>query len=144
MQTIPRPALATTASVLLAAGGLLMIWLGTMAKAYWVPGLSLLLLAALLWQGRALKVLEVTLLLNQLSAVLLLVLLLTGVADALHLPKLQLAGVMLLLNLLTGGPIAGVLSVPLLLSLHLRPTLRQWFGRRAAPAQAAPAQALAS
>ncbi|MBN8508696.1 MAG: hypothetical protein J0L57_08810 [Burkholderiales bacterium] len=144
MHTIPRPALATTASVLLAAGGLFMVWLGTMAKAYWVPGLCLFLLAALLWQGRALKAFKAVLLLNQLSAIALLVLLLTGVADALHLPKLPLAGAMLLLNLATGGPIAGVLSIPLLLSLHFRPTLHRWFGRRAAPAPLAPTTALAS
>jgi hypothetical protein len=122
--------MATLMSALLAASGLFMFWLGTMASAYFVPGLCLLLLAALLWTGRALALFKSVLLLNQLSAVLLLVLLLTGVAEWLRLPKLDLAGVNLLLNLLTGGPLAGVLSVPLLLSLHFKRTLHDWFGRR--------------
>lgn len=132
-----RPALATVASALLAAGGLFMIWLGTMATAYYVPGACLLLLAALLWAGRALKAFKAVLLANQISGVLLLVLLLTGLAEALRLPKLDLAGVMLLLHLLTGGPVAALLSIPLLLSLHFRPTLPDWFGRRVGPARAA-------
>lgn len=139
-----RPALASLASALLAAGGLFMIWLGTMATAYYVPGLCLLLLAALLWSGRGLRTFKAVLLINQVSAVLLLVLLLTGVADALHLPKLDLAGAMLLLNLLTGGPVAGVLSIPLLLSLHFRRTLPDWFGRHAARTRGALAVGAAS
>lgn len=123
----PRPLPAKVGSVVFVASALFMIWLGTMARAYYVPGLCLLVLAALLWSGRGLAILEAVLLLNQLSAVLLLALLLTGLAELLHLPKLDMAGIMLLLHLLTGGPLAAVIAIPLLLSLRRSRTLRGWF-----------------
>jgi hypothetical protein len=53
-----RPVQATIFAALLAGSGLFMIWLGTMASAYYVPGACLLLLALLLWKGRALRLFE--------------------------------------------------------------------------------------
>ncbi len=142
MNARKRPLQAAIYAALLAASGLFMLWLGTMANAYYVPGACLLLLAFLLWTGRARKLFERLLTFNQLSAILLLVLLLTGIADALHLPKLDLSGALLLANLLTGGPLAAILAIPLLASLHFGKTLRGWFGVAASdaalPAQRAP------
>jgi hypothetical protein len=129
-----RPLQATIYSALLAGSGLFMMWLGTMASAYYVPGVCLLLLALLLWNGRAPKLFERLLTVNQATAILLLVVLLTGIADALHLPKLDISGVLLLANLLTGGPLAGILAIPLLASLHFGKALRDWFDARAAGA----------
>ncbi len=122
------PLQATIYSVLLAGSGLFMGWLGTMASAYYVPGACLLLLAFLLWKRRAPKLFERLLMVNQVTAILLLVVLLTGVAGALHLPKLDISGGLLLANLATGGPLAGILAIPLLASLHFGKTLRDWFG----------------
>jgi hypothetical protein len=139
-----RPLQATIFSALLAGSGLFMLWLGTMASAYYVPGACLLLLALLLWRGRAAKLFERLLTLNQLSAILLLVILLTGIADALHLPKLDISSVLLLINLLTGGPLAGILAIPLLPALHFGRTLRGWFGVGAADTIALAASARAA
>jgi hypothetical protein len=139
MNTRKPPLQARIYSVLLAGSGLFMGWLGTMASAYYVPGACLLLLAFLLWKHRAPKLFERLLVVNQATAILLLVVLLTGVADALHLPKLDISGVLLLANLATGGPLAGILAIPLLASLHFGETLRDWFGVGAGAA-AVPAQ----
>lgn len=138
-----RPAQATLLAALLGASGVFMLWLGTMATAYYVSGACLLLMATLLWRGRALKPFKVVLLANQLSAVLLLLLLMTPLAGWLHLPKLELAGVMLLLNLLTGGPLMGLWSMVLLGSMHFSRALPDWFGasRVAMPAHPLPVAA---
>jgi hypothetical protein len=39
----------------------------------------------------------------------------------------NIAGVALLGNLATGGPLMGVLALPLLLKLHFGKTLKGWF-----------------
>jgi hypothetical protein len=124
-----RPTQVTIFAGLLVASGLFMLWLGTMALAYLVSGACLLLAALLLWRGAAFKWFEWLLLVNQISAVLLLLLLLTGIAGALHLPKLDLAGVLLLANLATGGPLMGILAIPVLLSLRFSRALPDWFRR---------------
>lgn len=129
-----RPLQATIFSGALAVSGLFMIWLGTMASAYFVPGACLLLAAILLWRGAAFGFFEKLLTFNQVTAVLLLLVLLTGVAEALHLPKLNISGVLLLANLVSGGPLMGILAIPLLISLHFGKTLPGWFHPRAAEA----------
>ena len=131
-----RPKQATAIAALLLAAGAFTLWLGTMATAYYVPGAVLIGAAVLLWTGRAGAVLKALLLGNQLSAILMLLMLLTPIAAWLHLPKLEIAGVMLLLHLATGGPLMSVLSIPLLGSMHFSRTLPDWFARRTASAAA--------
>ena len=48
--------------------------------------------------------------------------------DGLGARKLDMSAVALLLNLATGGPLMGVLSLPLLGSLQFGSRLRDWFG----------------
>ncbi len=76
-------------------------------------------------RGLARKLFERLLLLNQLTAVVLILDLWLG--DALHLPKLDISGVMLIGNMATGGPLLGILAIPLLASFHFRNTLPDWF-----------------
>jgi hypothetical protein len=134
MNNRSRPALATICAGLLAASGLVMIWLGTMASAYYICALGLLLAATLLWKGIALRLFERLLIVNQVTAILLLVVLLTGIADLLHLPKLTISAVLLLAHLASGGPLMGILAVPLLLSLQFGRRLRNWFASAAGAA----------
>jgi hypothetical protein len=120
-----RPTQAVIFSILLTVSAIVMIYMGTIASAYYAPSVCLLLAALLLWRGKAGKLFERLLLLNQLTGVVLILDLWLG--DALHLPKLDISGVMLIGNMATGGPLLGVLAIPLLASLHFSKTLPDWF-----------------
>jgi hypothetical protein len=125
MNTRNRPTQAVVFSILLAASAAIMIYMGTMASAYYAPSVCLIVEALLLWQGKAQKLFKNLLLLNQVTAVVLILDLWLG--DALHLPKLDISGVMLIGNMVSGGPLLGILAVPLLASLYFSKTLPQWF-----------------
>lgn len=124
-----RPIQATLFSVLLLVASLCMVLLGLDASGYYVPALCLLLQATLLWRGRGLRLFRGLMWANLISGSVLILVLWLG--DALRLPKLDIAGVMLLGNLLSGGPLMAVLSVPLLLALRCRPQLPRWFSAAA-------------
>jgi hypothetical protein len=125
MNTRNRPTQAVIFSILLVVSAIIMIYMGTYASAYYAPSVCLLLEALLLWRGKARKLFERLLLLNQLTAVVLILDLWLG--DTLHLPKLDISGVMLIGNMATGGPLLGILAIPLLASFHFRNTLPDWF-----------------
>lgn len=125
-----RPTQATLFTALLLACSLVMAYAGTMAVGYYVPAACLLLQALLLWQGRAFKFFEWIMLLNQLSGLVLILVLWLG--DALGNLKLDIAAAMLLLNLLCGGPLMSLLSIGILGSLRFSKLLPAWFHARAA------------
>jgi hypothetical protein len=124
-----RPAQVKWLSLLLLASAVFMALLGWSASAYYVPATCLALLAALLWSGRAGGFVKWVLILNQLGAVVLILVLWLG--SGLGNAKLDVAGVALLLNLLCGGPLASLLGGVMLPGLRRGRRLRQWFTPRA-------------
>ena len=130
MITAPRPTQVSTYAALLAGSALFMIYLGTMAAGYYVPAACLSMQAALIWSGRGFRVFEWVMLLNQISGLVLIIVLLLG--DGLGTVKHDIAGTMLLLNLLLGGPLMSVLAIPILGSLRFSGVLPGWFQARGA------------
>lgn len=130
MTPVTRPLQAKLYAALLLASGFFMAFLGLSASGYFVPAACLLLQALLIWRGQALKLFEWIMIGNQITGLALILLLWLG--DGLGDLKLDLAGVMLLLNLLCGGPLMSVLSIALLGSLHFGKQITEWFRLRAA------------
>ncbi|MFI4930118.1 MAG: carboxypeptidase regulatory-like domain-containing protein, partial [Burkholderiales bacterium] len=121
-----RPPQATVYAVLFVVSAACMAAIGVSASAYFVPAICLLLAAWLVWSGRGLKGFNAILMLNQLTAVVLILVLWLG--DGLGQAKLNISGLALLGNLLTGGPLMGVLGLPLLVKLRFGKSLKDWFG----------------
>jgi len=122
-----RPLQATVMSSLLLLASMLMIYLGVAANAYFISGALLLLEAALLWKGSGFRIFKNLLLANQITAILLLIFLFTDLAGLLHLPKLDITGGLMVINVFIGGPLLGILSIPLLASMHFSRVLPDWF-----------------
>ena len=122
-----RPLQVTVMSGLLLLAALLMIYLGFAANAYFISGALLLLAAVLLWRGAGFKVFRNLLLANQITAILLLIFLFTGLAGLLHLPRLTITGALMVINVFIGGPLLGILSIPILTSMHFSKVLPDWF-----------------
>jgi hypothetical protein len=122
-----RPLQVKVMSSLLLLAGILMIYLGFAANAYFISGAFLLLAAVLLWQGAGFRILKNLLLANQITAVLLIFFLFTGLAGLLNLPRLTITGALMVINVLIGGPLLGILSIPLLTSMHFSRVLPDWF-----------------
>ncbi len=130
MRNQQRPKLVKVLCVLLLFSAVVMALLGWSASAYYVPAVCLLLQAILLWRGRGFGAFRWIMLLNQLSglALILVLWLGSGLGDL----RLDLAGVMLLANLLSGGPLMAVLALAMLPSLHRGRRLFAWFHPRSA------------
>lgn len=136
MNTKKRPSQAKLLAALLLISSACMALLGMSASAYYYPAACLLLQAILLWRGTAFKVFKWILELNQLTGLILILVLWLG--DAMHLPKLDISGAMLLLNLLLGGPLMSLMAIPLIGSLHLNHALPLWFGIQKIPGKSYP------
>ena len=120
-----RPMQASLFSMLFLLAGIVMIWLGIDAHAYYVPAVSLALAGALLWRGRGARWFKYLLAFNQLSGIVLILDLWLG--DMLHLPKLTISAAMLAANLLLGGPLMSVLAMIVFASMRFSPALPAWF-----------------
>jgi hypothetical protein len=127
MNTRIRPLQVSVMAGLLLLAGMLMIYLGFAANAYFISGAVLLLAAALLWLGTGFKVFKNLLLANQITAILLLIFLFTGLAGLLSLPKLTITGALMVINVFIGGPLLGILAIPILASMHFSRVLPDWF-----------------
>lgn len=103
-------------------------YFGLYAAGYFAPAACLLLQAVLLWSRRGKPVIIGITALNQLSGLVLVLVLAFG--DALGVRKLDVSAVALLINLATGGPLMGLLSLPLLASLQFSRSVRDWFSMR--------------
>jgi len=123
-----RPRSVRIFTALLMISALVMAFVGWAANAYWVSAACLLLQAVLLWSGRARGLFRSVLIVNQLSGlVLILVLWLgAGLGDT----KLDIAGVALIVNLLCGGPLLSILAIGLIPALHQGRRVHAWFDRR--------------
>jgi len=128
----PLPSLTIglwTASLLIAAA--LTGYFGLYAAGYLVPAACLLLQATLLFSGRGKTAFVTIMALNQISGLVLVLVLAFG--DALGGRKLDVSAVALLVNLATGGPLMGLLSLPLFGALRFNRSLADWFGARRSP-----------
>jgi hypothetical protein len=125
-----RPTAVKAYAVILLLSAALMALLGWSASAYYVPAACLLLQAVLLWSGKAYGLFKWILVLNQVAGLVLILVLWLG--DGLGSLKLDIAGVMLLLNLLCGGPLMAVWGVPMLPALRPGKWLFRWFSPRLA------------
>lgn len=125
MTVAKRPLPVKIYAALLFLSAVLMTLLGVSASAYYVPALCLLVQGVLLWRGRGFPAFKSIILVNQLSGLVLILVLWLG--DGLGDTKLDIAGVMLLLNLLCGGPLMSVFALPIMPALHRGKRLFVWF-----------------
>lgn len=125
-----RPSQAKVFVYLMVISAAVMAMLGWSASAYYVPAACLLVQAFLLWRGAALGLFRWILLLNQISGLVLILVLWLG--DGLGNAKLDISGVSLLVNLLCGGPLMAILAIGLLPALHKGKPLAQWFSAQSA------------
>ncbi len=125
MHIARRPGSAQLLAALLVILGVLIGFFGLSANGYLVPGAMALLMAALLWLGKAGRLFTAITLINLASGTLLVLVLAFG--DFLGDRKLDVSGVSLLANLLTGGPAVGLLAPALLLGLRRGKPLAAWF-----------------
>lgn len=120
-----RPGSARLLALLLLVLGLLVGYFGLSANGYMVPAVVATLMSALLWFGKAGRLFKALTLLNLISGTLLVLVLAFG--DFLGERKLDVSGVSLLVNLLTGGPAVAIVAPALLLGLQPGKPLNGWF-----------------
>lgn len=120
-----RPVGVRVLAALLAIGALLTAEVGYSANGYLVPAFTLVVVALLLWFGRMRRLVRGIAWLNLASAVVLVIDLAFG--DVFGARKLDISGVALLVNLVSGGPLLGLLAPTLLLGLRPGKTLAGWF-----------------
>jgi hypothetical protein len=92
---------------------------------YLVPACVALVMATLLWFGKAGRLFKAVVLVNLISGTLLVLVLAFG--DFLGDQKLNVSGVSLLVSLLTGGPAVALVAPGLLLGLRAGKALNLWF-----------------
>lgn len=111
-----RTAGAWMQALWLLAGALLTGWVGLSANGYLVPAAICLLLALLVWLGKARGLVRGVAAINLFSGVLLVLVLAFGgfLGDR----KLDVSGVSLLANLATGGPFVALAAPLMLLGLR--------------------------
>ena len=118
---------------LFSAAALFMLFLGTMAWAYSVPAVALAAAAILIWTGWQPKLLLALLGLNQLTAiVVILVLFYRRTMQPVEIVTLDLSSLALIANMLLGGPALGLLSIPLLARRLRDKRLPNWLTSRLA------------
>lgn len=120
-----RPLAIRIYAVLLLLSSLFMALLGYSASAYYYSAAALLVVALLLWLARGYIVVTWLLLLCQLSGIALILVLWLG--DGLGDIKLDISGVMLLINVFCGGPLMAILALPMLPLLRRDKPLYRWF-----------------
>ena len=125
-----RPARVRVLSVLLLLAGLFAAMLGWSASAYYYTAGCLVVLAALLWTGRAGALLRWVLVVNVAAGLVLVLVLWLG--DGLGHAKLDVSGVAFLVNHFLGGPFASLLAPVILAGFRPGGSLAAWFGARTA------------
>jgi hypothetical protein len=125
-----RPTAVTVYVVLLVLSAIFMALLGWSASAYYFPAACLLLQALLLWSGRGFGLFKWIVLVNQLSGLVLILVLWLG--DGLGSTKLDVSGVALLVNLLCGGPLMAIWGGAMLPGLRRGNRLFHWFSAQTA------------
>lgn len=132
MTTGVRPGEARLFAPFLLVAGLLTGYFGLSANGYLVPAFTVQAMAALLWLGKLGGLFKWVTLINVVSGLVLVLVLWLG--DFLGDRKLDVSGVSLLVNLLTGGPGLGLIAPGLLLGLRRGKPLNAWFNPASAAA----------
>lgn len=132
MPTENRPGSARLNALLMVVLALLLGYFGLSANGYLVPAAIAVILAVLLWLGRAGRIFKAAVLVNLMSGTLLVLVLAFG--DFLGDSKLDVSGVSLLINLMSCGPAVALLAPALLLGLRRGKPLHAWFNRAAGAA----------
>ena len=122
-----RPGAARMLSGVLLMLALLVGYFGLSANGYLVPAAVAIAMAVLLWLGKAGRLFKTVTLINLISGSLLVLVLAFG--DFLGDRKLDISGVSLLVNLLTGGPALALVAPALVLGLRHGKPLHTWFNR---------------
>lgn len=126
-----RPTQVTVFSALLFGAAIFTLFLGTMASAYYLMSISLFISTYCLWTRWKPSVFKGFLLLNQLTAIILIVLIAyRKIALPMEDVTLSISGLALIGNVLVGGPFLGILSIPLLTLLSRGKTLPAWLASR--------------
>ena len=125
MDARTRPTVVKAFAPLLAMAGVATGYFGLSANGYLVPAACLFMMAALAWSGTARAMFKGVLIANLAAGALLILVLALGapLGDR----KLDISGVALIVNLLTGGPLLGLLAPPLILGLREGKSLARWF-----------------
>lgn len=132
MQKTDRPGAARLLAIVMIILALLIGYAGLSANGYLVPAVVALLMAALLWLGKGGRLFKAVTLVNLVSGTVLVLVLAFG--DFLGTRKLDVSGVSLLVNLLTGGPAVALVAPGLLLGLRPGKPLHTWFNPAASAA----------
>ena len=127
-----RPAQVRVLSLLLLVGGLFCALLGWSASAYYYTAGVLVLLALLVWTGRAASLVRWVLVLNVVAGLVLVLVLWLGDGLGLGHAKLDVSGVAFLVNHFLGGPVASLLAGAILYGLRPGRPLAAWFAARSA------------
>lgn len=125
MQQTDRPGSARLLAVALLILGALVGYFGLSANGYLPPAAIAMLMAVLLWLGKGGPFFRAVTIINLISGTLLVLVLAFG--DFLGDRKLDVSGVSLLVNLLTGGPAVALVAPGLLLGLRRGKPLDTWF-----------------
>ena len=125
-----RPAQARALSPLSLLGGLVGALLARSASADHDTAGVLVLLALLLWSGRAAPLVRWVLVLNVVAGLVLVLVLWLG--DPLGRAKLDVSGAAYLVNHFLGGPVASLLAGAILYGLRPGRPLAAWFAARSA------------
>ena len=125
MQKKDRPGSARLLAIVMLILALMIGYFGLSANGYLVPAATALLMAAQLWLGKGGRFFKAVTLVNLISGTLLVLVLAFG--EPLGDRKLDISGVSLLINLLTGGPAVGLAAPALLLGLRRGKPLHAWF-----------------
>ncbi len=121
----PRPLIADIFAALLGLAAMLTCFVGLSAAGFLVPAATLLFLAALVWAGRAKRVVAGILLACIMAGAGQDLVLALG--DDLGRTKLDIAGVLLLVHLACGGPLAALIGLALLPALKWSKSFSLWF-----------------
>lgn len=132
MQNNDRPSSARRLAIVMVILALMIGYFGLSANGYLVPAATALLMAVLLWLGKGGGLFKAVTLVNLVSGTLLVLVLAFG--DFMGGRKLDISGVSLLVNLLTGGPAVALVAPALLLDLRRGKPLQAWFNRTASAA----------
>lgn len=132
MQKSDRPGAARLLFLLIVLLAALLGYVGLSAYGYLVPAAVAVLMATLLWLGKAGRLFKAVTLINLVSGTLLVLVLAFG--DFLGDRKLDVSGASLLVNLVTGGPALALPAPALLLGLRRGKPLHAWFNRAASAA----------
>jgi len=133
MDASAQPGMARLFAALFVMAALATGYVGLSALGFLIPAACLLLGGVLLWFGRGRSTLTGILMLNLLSG--LLMVLVIGLGDGLGRHKLDISGVAMLVNVATGGPLMGLIALPLIAALRFGTSLPAWFGSHGSRSQ---------